>query len=124
MKGNPVIPPVYMTATYKFGNSDDLIEVVQNHSGYIYSRWDNPSVVAVEKALADLEGYDRALGFGSGMAAITTAIIALAHNLRLNVIAEGVETEQQRDFLIRAQCYEVQGYFYSKPVPAEDVVLS
>jgi hypothetical protein len=53
VKGKPVIPPVYMTATYKFDNSDDLIDVVQNHSGYIYSRWDNPSVVEVENALAN-----------------------------------------------------------------------
>jgi cystathionine gamma-synthase len=79
MKGNPVIPPIYMTATYKFDNSDDLIDVVQNRSGYIYSRWDNPSVVAVETALAKLEGYDHALGFSSGMAAITTAVMAHVH---------------------------------------------
>ncbi len=76
MKGKPVIPPVYLTATYKFDKSDDLIDVVQNHSGYIYSRWDNPSVVEVENELAALEGYDKAVGFGSGMAAITSAIMA------------------------------------------------
>lgn len=76
MKGKPVIPPVHLTATYKFENSDQLIDVVQNHSGYIYSRWDNPTVVAVENALAQIEGFDKALGFGSGMAAITTAIMA------------------------------------------------
>lgn len=76
MKGHPVIPPIYMTATYKFDNSDDMIDVVQNHSGFIYSRWENPSVVQVEKAVADMEGFDRALGFGSGMAAITTAILS------------------------------------------------
>ena len=79
MKGKPVIPPVYMTATYQFDHSDDLIDVVQNHSGYIYSRWDNPSVVAVENALANLEGYEQALGFSSGMAAITTAVMAHVH---------------------------------------------
>jgi cystathionine gamma-synthase len=76
MKGKPVIPPVHLSATYKFDQSDDLIDVVQNRSGYLYSRWDNPSVVEVEKELAALEGYDRALGFASGMAAITTAIVA------------------------------------------------
>ena len=76
MKGKPVIPPLYLTATYQFDNSDDLIDVVQNRSGYIYSRWDNPSVMEVEETLAELEGYDRSLGFGSGMAAITTAIMA------------------------------------------------
>ncbi len=76
MKGKPVIPPIYMTATYQFDNSDDLIDVVQKRSGYIYSRWDNPSVVEVETTMARLEGYERALGFSSGMAAITTAIMA------------------------------------------------
>ena len=76
MKGKPVIPPIYMTATYQFDSSDDLIDVVQRRRGYIYSRWDNPSVVEVENALAALEGYERALGFGSGMAAITTAVMA------------------------------------------------
>jgi cystathionine gamma-synthase len=76
VKGTPVIAPVHLTATYKFDTSDDLIDVVQNRSGYLYSRWDNPSVVEAEKTMAALEGYDRALGFGSGMAAITTAIMA------------------------------------------------
>lgn len=76
MKGKPVIAPIYMTATYKFDTSDDLIDVVQNRSGYIYSRWDNPSVVEAETILADLEGFERALGFSSGMAAITTAVMA------------------------------------------------
>ena len=56
MKGKPVVDPVYMTATYKFDTSDDLIDVVQNRSGYIYSRWDNPSVAAAEAELAKLEG--------------------------------------------------------------------
>jgi len=76
VKGKPVIYPVHLTATYKFEQSDDLIDVVQNRSGYLYSRWDNPSVVEVEHELAALEGYDKALGFGSGMAAITTALSA------------------------------------------------
>ena len=76
MKGKPVIPPVYQTATYYFDKSDDMIDVVQNRSGYIYSRWDNPSVVTAETALKALEGYEHVLGFGSGMAAITTAIMA------------------------------------------------
>lgn len=76
MKGKPVIPPVHLSATYRFKNSDELIDVVQNRSGYLYSRWDNPSVMEFESAMAAMEGYDKALGFGSGMAAITTAITA------------------------------------------------
>ena len=76
MKGKPVIAPVYQTATYYFDTSDDMIDVVQNRSGYLYSRWDNPSVRHVEDMLAVLEKYEHALGFSSGMAAITTAIMS------------------------------------------------
>jgi cystathionine gamma-synthase len=75
MKGKPVIPPIYLTATYKFDNSDQLIDVVQNRSGYIYSRWDNPTICEVERAMAELEDYEEALAFSSGMAAITTSIL-------------------------------------------------
>ena len=89
MKGKPVIYPVHLTATYKFDESDDMIDVVQNRSGYLYSRWDNPSVVEVENELAAMEGYDKALGFGSGMAAITTAIMA-----RINTASRIVATRE------------------------------
>lgn len=52
-------------------------------------------------------------------AAITRAIITMAHGLNLLVIAEGVETQAQMDFLKANQCDEIQGYLISRPVPAE-----
>jgi diguanylate cyclase (GGDEF)-like protein len=52
-------------------------------------------------------------------AALVMAIITLAHNLRLKVIAEGVETEEQRRFLHLLRCDEWQGYLCSKPLPGE-----
>jgi len=55
-------------------------------------------------------------------AALVMAIITLAHNLRLKVIAEGVETEEQLRFLHLLRCDEIQGYFFSKPLPVDALV--
>jgi diguanylate cyclase (GGDEF)-like protein len=51
-------------------------------------------------------------------AAITTAIIAMAHALGLRVVGEGIETDAQREVLLRQGCDSMQGYLFSRPVPA------
>ncbi len=55
-------------------------------------------------------------------AAIASAIIAMAHSLRMKVVAEGVETEDQLHFLRERHCDQMQGYYFSRPVPAADFV--
>ncbi len=50
---------------------------------------------------------------------IVQTIIAMAHNLNLDVIAEGVETEEQRQLLLNEGCTQFQGYLFSKPVPID-----
>jgi GGDEF domain-containing protein len=51
-------------------------------------------------------------------AAIVDAIVAMAHSLKLNVIAEGVETREQLDFLRQRNCQQVQGYYFARPLDA------
>ena len=51
------------------------------------------------------------------------SLIAMAHNLGLRVVAEGVETEAQAAFLLKESCEEAQGYLYAKPLPAAEFEL-
>lgn len=55
------------------------------------------------------------------VAAITTTIIHLGKSLGLEVIAEGVESSSQVEFLLKAQCHKIQGYYYSQPIPAKEI---
>ncbi|MCD6190488.1 MAG: EAL domain-containing protein [Sulfurimonas sp.] len=54
-------------------------------------------------------------------AAITKAVIALAKSMNLRVIAEGVETKAQKDFMVENGCNNIQGYFYAKPMPSDEL---
>ena len=60
------------------------------------------------------------LGVDPGCAQIVRAIVSLGHNLHLQVVAEGVETAQQLQFVRDAGCDKYQGYYCSRPVPAEE----
>ncbi|MDD2738394.1 MAG: bacteriohemerythrin [Methylomonas lenta] len=73
------------------------------------------------------QSFVRDLAIDSGDQAIVRTIIAMAKSLGLNVIAEGVETLEQRQFLLGSDCTHFQGYLFSKPVPInqfEDLLKS
>ncbi|HIP30229.1 MAG TPA: EAL domain-containing protein [Sulfurospirillum arcachonense] len=54
---------------------------------------------------------------------VVKAIIALAKSLNMDVIAEGVETDKQLSFLLKNKCHNIQGYYYAKPMPADEMKI-
>lgn len=70
--------PIYETSTFVFDSAADVeAYAAGTKPAYLYSRYDNPTVVAVETKIAEIDGAEAALVFGSGMAAISTAIFGL-----------------------------------------------
>ncbi|HEY3375481.1 MAG TPA: diguanylate cyclase [Candidatus Aquicultor sp.] len=65
--------------------------------------------------------FIRTLETSDNDAAIVTAIVAMARSLNLGAVAEGVETHEQLEFLRSLHCHEMQGFLFSKPVPASQI---
>ncbi len=87
------------------------------HSSLNYLRRLQVDCLKIDKSFIDKVTEDATDG------QIVAAIITLAHNLGMSVVAEGVETREQLDFLREHDCESVQGYFISKPVSAADATL-
>jgi cystathionine gamma-lyase len=72
-----VTTPIYQTATFGFSKARDALDAVEGRNAkYVYTRWDNPTTVTLERKLAEFEHSDNAAFFSSGMAAISTAVFA------------------------------------------------
>jgi EAL domain-containing protein (putative c-di-GMP-specific phosphodiesterase class I) len=70
------------------------------------------------------QSFIRNITYDAGSRAVTTAIIGLASNLQIEVIAEGIETEAQHAELAGLSCQAVQGFLYSQPVPVERLLAT
>ena len=120
-----------LTESLLLSNADLMLSVVQElkamgvtlaiddfgtgYSSFSYLRQFRVSKLKIDRI------FIRDVAVNPDDAAITTAIISMAKSLRLKVIAEGVENEGQVAFLRAHQCDEIQGYYFSKPLAADEV---
>ncbi len=75
-EGRPISTPIYPAVTYTYPDMRDLSDVLGGErSGYVYARYGSPTVTALEKAMAALEGAEDAVAFASGMAAVHMALV-------------------------------------------------
>ncbi|MFX1363166.1 MAG: trans-sulfuration enzyme family protein [Promethearchaeota archaeon] len=78
LKTGAIITPIYQTSVFGFSNTKELINVMSKKTdGYVYTRFDNPTLRVVEKKMAELENGGDAAVFSSGMAAITITLLTL-----------------------------------------------
>jgi len=119
-----------LTESVAMGNADALIGVTEalkglgvtlsiDDFGTGYSSLSYLKRFALDRLKID-QSFVRDLVQDPNSAAIAVAVIALAHGLGLSVIAEGVESEAQLNFLRTRGCDEMQGYYFSRPLPAAE----
>ncbi len=126
---NPNRLKLELTETLVLEDVNDTIEKIQalKEIGLRFSMDDfgtgYSSLAYLSKLPLDQLKIDQSFVYNIGIkpsdAVIVQTIIGMAKNLGIEVIAEGVETEQQRDFLERNGCTHYQGYLFGKPVPLE-----
>jgi EAL domain-containing protein (putative c-di-GMP-specific phosphodiesterase class I) len=119
-----------LTESVLMSDTEDAIGVLKNikDQGFSLSVDDfgtgYSSLAYLKRFPLDTLKIDRAfirdLTIDSDNASIAAAIINLAHSLKLKVVAEGVETAAQLDFLSAHHCDEMQGYFFARPMPASE----
>ncbi len=96
------------------------IQIVIDDFGVGYSSLSYLKLLPVDKVKID-RSFVQDIPIHEDDAAITSAIIALANNLKLQVIAEGVEKEEQLAFLMQHHCDEIQGFYFSPPLDADEM---
>jgi EAL domain-containing protein (putative c-di-GMP-specific phosphodiesterase class I) len=95
------------------------IQIAIDDFGTGYSSLSSLKHFPLDKLKID-QSFVRELVTDSSDAAIITALVALGHGLKLEVVAEGVETQEQLTFLRSVRCDGMQGYLLSRPLPAQD----
>jgi len=100
--------------------SDMGINIVIDDFGTGYSSLTYLKRLPVNKIKID-QSFIKEVPYDSEDVSIVKAIIALAKSLRLDIVAEGVEKEAQKEFLLENDCNHMQGYYYCEPLPADEI---
>ncbi len=96
------------------------IQIAIDDFGTGYSSFNYLHQLPIDQLKID-QSFIRNLSTNVNNEAIVQTIITLAHHLKLDLTAEGVETKAQLNFLKRHQCYSIQGFLFSKPLPTHEV---
>jgi EAL domain-containing protein (putative c-di-GMP-specific phosphodiesterase class I) len=130
------LPPQYLelelTESIAMQNAEMAIEITQQLTqlgiklsiddfGTGYSSLNYLQRFSLDKLKID-QSFTRNMISNTESENIVDAIISLAKSLNLKTIAEGVETQQQLDMLKQKNCDEIQGYYFSKPIPADEFI--
>ena len=114
---NPARAAAQLRELRELGMSVAIDDFGTGYSSLSYLQRFPLSTLKIDRSfIKDLPGDEDA-------AALTAGIIGLAHRLRMTVVAEGVETVEQLGFLRASQCDQIQGYFLSKPITADEMSL-
>ncbi|RJG02869.1 putative bifunctional diguanylate cyclase/phosphodiesterase [Noviherbaspirillum sedimenti] len=119
-----------LTESMSMGNPEKSIDIMQSFKalgitltiddfGTGYSNLSYLQRFPLDKLKLD-QSFVRDMTHSPEALAISQAVLAVAHSLHLKVVAEGVETLEQLQLLAKSNCEEMQGYYFSRPLPAED----
>ena len=114
MMANPEATIVILNEIKKLGISISIDDFGTGHSSLAYIKCLPIDKLKIDKSFVDELPHDKE------DVAIVRSVISIAKNLQIDIIAEGVETQEQRDFLLLEGCPKIQGYFHSKPLSARD----
>jgi EAL domain-containing protein (putative c-di-GMP-specific phosphodiesterase class I) len=126
---DPALLELELTESMLINNTENIITVMQelkdigvglslDDFGTGYSSLSHLARLPIDSLKID-QSFIAAIGKLPTNGSICTIIMALAGSLGLRTIAEGVETQQQLKFMIAHNCDEMQGYFFSRPLPAD-----